>query len=181
MARSQPERQSFRPLHARTGPLRPDRALCSTTIGIEPPHLNVSARDLDGSPGQPARRRSVPPPWPRHARADTFAGTVGRELVRYYNGARPSQATHGIPEPCPELRMPPTTGRMSALPVLGGIGPTRGFGAAERFEPTGIRSPEPHAFTGGAGARSPILAGRSGRGFRGVRPGIALPQIGGSL
>jgi putative transposase len=46
---------------------------------------------------------------------------VCREFVRYYNGARPSQATHAIPDPYPELRTPPTTGRMIALPVLGGI------------------------------------------------------------
>jgi hypothetical protein len=46
---------------------------------------------------------------------------VCREFVRYYNGARPSQATHAIPDPYPELRMPPTTGRMIALPVLDGV------------------------------------------------------------
>ena len=44
------------------------------------------------------------------------------EYVRYYNGARPSQAIHGIPDPYPELRQPPTRGRrLLALPVLGGV------------------------------------------------------------
>jgi len=47
---------------------------------------------------------------------------VVTEYVRYYNGARPSQAIHGIPDPYPELRQPPPrTGRLVALPVLGGI------------------------------------------------------------
>jgi hypothetical protein len=47
---------------------------------------------------------------------------VCREFVRYYNGARPSQATHAIPDPYPELRVPPAArGRVVALPVLGGI------------------------------------------------------------
>jgi len=31
---------------------------------------------------------------------------VCREFVRYYNGARPSQATYAIPDPYPELRRP---------------------------------------------------------------------------
>jgi putative transposase len=44
------------------------------------------------------------------------------EYVRYYNGARPSQAIHGIPDPYPELRQPPPkAGKLLALPVLGGI------------------------------------------------------------
>jgi len=44
---------------------------------------------------------------------------VVREYVRYYNGARPSQAIHGIPDPYPELRQPPPmTGKLVALPVL---------------------------------------------------------------
>ncbi|MBD3292819.1 MAG: transposase [Armatimonadia bacterium] len=47
---------------------------------------------------------------------------VVAEYVRYYNGARPSQAIHGIPDPYPELRQPPPqAGRLVALPVLGGI------------------------------------------------------------
>ena len=47
---------------------------------------------------------------------------VVREYVRYYNGARPSQAIHAIPDPYPELkRLPPKTGRLVALPVLGGV------------------------------------------------------------
>jgi hypothetical protein len=47
---------------------------------------------------------------------------VVAEYVRYYNGARPSQAIHGIPDPYPELRRPPTRGgRLVALPVLGGV------------------------------------------------------------
>ncbi len=47
---------------------------------------------------------------------------VVREFVRYYNGARPSQATHAIPDPYPELQKPPPrSGRLTALPVLGGI------------------------------------------------------------
>jgi hypothetical protein len=47
---------------------------------------------------------------------------VAAEYIRYYNGARPSQAIHGIPDPYPELRQPPLpAGRLVALPVLGGI------------------------------------------------------------
>ena len=47
---------------------------------------------------------------------------VVREYVRYSNGARPSQAIHGIPDPYPELKQPPPpTGRLVALPVLGGV------------------------------------------------------------
>ena len=47
---------------------------------------------------------------------------VCRDFVRYYNGARPSQATHAIPDAYPELRKPPRrTGKVVALPVLGGI------------------------------------------------------------
>jgi hypothetical protein len=39
-----------------------------------------------------------------------------------YNGARPSQATHGIPDPDPELKeLPPKAGRLVGLPVLGGV------------------------------------------------------------
>src|SRR4030095_13421149 len=42
--------------------------------------------------------------------------------VRYYNGARPSQAIHGIPAPYPELTAPPpAAGTLLALPVLGGL------------------------------------------------------------
>lgn len=44
------------------------------------------------------------------------------EYVSYYNGARPSQATHAIPDPYPELSNPlPTIGKVIALPVLGGV------------------------------------------------------------
>ena len=47
---------------------------------------------------------------------------VVREYVRYYNGARPSQAIHAIPDPYPELKQPPPRdGRLIALPVLGGV------------------------------------------------------------
>ncbi len=47
---------------------------------------------------------------------------VAAEYIRYYNGGRPSQAIHGIPEPYPELRQPPPpVGNMVALPVLGGV------------------------------------------------------------
>lgn len=47
---------------------------------------------------------------------------VAAEYIRYYNGARPSQAIHGIPDPYPELQVPPApAGRLLALPVLGGI------------------------------------------------------------
>jgi len=53
---------------------------------------------------------------PRHVRR------VVREYIRYYNGARPSQAIHGIPDPYPELNQPaPSAGRLVALPVLGGV------------------------------------------------------------
>jgi transposase InsO family protein len=47
---------------------------------------------------------------------------VCREYVNYYNGARPSQALHAIPDPYPELMNPRTeTGRVVAIPVLGGV------------------------------------------------------------
>ena len=47
---------------------------------------------------------------------------VVAEFVRYYNGGRPSQAIHAIPDPYPELREPlPKEGKLIALPVLGGI------------------------------------------------------------
>ena len=47
---------------------------------------------------------------------------VVTEFIRYYNGGRPSQAIHGIPDPYPELRQPPPpTGKLVALPVLGGV------------------------------------------------------------
>jgi putative transposase len=47
---------------------------------------------------------------------------VVRESVRSYNGARPSQVIHGIPDPYPELMQPPpSAGRLLALPVLGGV------------------------------------------------------------
>jgi putative transposase len=47
---------------------------------------------------------------------------VVREFVNFYNGARPSQATHAIPEPYPDLqKKPPKSGSLVALPVLGGI------------------------------------------------------------
>ena len=53
------------------------------------------------------------------------AGYIRRvvaKFIRYYNGARPSQAIHGIPDPYPELKQPPPeTGRRLALPVLGGL------------------------------------------------------------
>jgi putative transposase len=44
------------------------------------------------------------------------------EFIAYYNGARPSQAIHGIPQPYPELKEPPVAnGRLVARPVLGGL------------------------------------------------------------
>jgi hypothetical protein len=47
---------------------------------------------------------------------------VCRGYVAYYNGARPSQALHAIPDPYPELsKPPPKTGKLIALPVLGGV------------------------------------------------------------
>ncbi len=47
---------------------------------------------------------------------------VVSEYVLYYNHARPSQAIHGIPDPYPELKQPPpSTGKLVALPVLGGV------------------------------------------------------------
>jgi len=47
---------------------------------------------------------------------------VTREFIEFYNHARPSQATHAIPDPYPELlERPPTGGNLIALPVLGGI------------------------------------------------------------
>ena len=47
---------------------------------------------------------------------------MAREFIQYYNRARPSQATHAIPDPYPELQKPPPkNGTLIALPVLGGI------------------------------------------------------------
>jgi len=47
---------------------------------------------------------------------------VCANFIAYYNGARPSQATHAIPAPYPELtEPPPAEGKLVALPVLGGI------------------------------------------------------------
>ena len=47
---------------------------------------------------------------------------VCREFAEYYNSARPSQALHAIPDPYPELQEPPPkTGKLIALPVLGGV------------------------------------------------------------
>jgi hypothetical protein len=47
---------------------------------------------------------------------------VVSQFVKYYNGARPSQAIHAIPDPYPELReAPPASGRLVALPVLCGL------------------------------------------------------------
>ena len=40
----------------------------------------------------------------------------------FCNRARPSQALHAIPDPYSELRKPPPkTGKLIALPVLGGV------------------------------------------------------------
>ena len=47
---------------------------------------------------------------------------VAREFMEYYNRARPSQATHAIPDPYPELlNEPHSSGQLIALPVLGGV------------------------------------------------------------
>jgi hypothetical protein len=47
---------------------------------------------------------------------------VAREFIEYYNRARPSQATHAIPDPYPELlNEPHSSGQLIALPVLGGL------------------------------------------------------------
>jgi len=48
---------------------------------------------------------------------------VCAEYRDLYNGARPSQALHAIPDPYPELSEPPPkeTGRVEARPVLGGL------------------------------------------------------------
>jgi transposase InsO family protein len=48
---------------------------------------------------------------------------VCREYVEFYNRARPSQATGKIPDPHPELEVPPVeeATRVVALPVLGGL------------------------------------------------------------
>jgi putative transposase len=47
---------------------------------------------------------------------------VCRDFAEFHNRARPSQALHAIPDPYPELsEPPPQTGRLVALPVLGGV------------------------------------------------------------
>jgi hypothetical protein len=44
------------------------------------------------------------------------------QFIEYYNRARPSQATHAIPDPYPELiDRPLAGGKLIALPVLGGV------------------------------------------------------------
>jgi len=49
-------------------------------------------------------------------------GSVAREFIAYYNRACPSQATHAIPDPYPELFEKPTTGgELIALAILGGV------------------------------------------------------------
>jgi hypothetical protein len=49
-------------------------------------------------------------------------GRTVRGFIKYYNGARPSQATHAIPDPYPELIEKPTAGgKLISLPVLGGV------------------------------------------------------------
>ena len=47
---------------------------------------------------------------------------VVARYVEYYNKARPSQATHAIPDPWPELsETPADEGELVALPILGGL------------------------------------------------------------
>jgi len=47
---------------------------------------------------------------------------IRREHRDHRNGGRPSQAPHAIPDPYPELKQPTrTTGKLVALPVLGGV------------------------------------------------------------
>ena len=49
-------------------------------------------------------------------------GRVVREFVEYYNRARPSQATHAIPNPYPELFENAIVGdKLIARPGLGGV------------------------------------------------------------
>ena len=51
-----------------------------------------------------------------------LVGRVAGEFIEYYNRARPSQATHAIPDPYPELvNEPHSGGKLIALPVLGGV------------------------------------------------------------
>jgi transposase InsO family protein len=47
---------------------------------------------------------------------------VVRAYIEYHDRGRPSQAIRAIPDPYPELRgPPPTSGKVVALPVLGGL------------------------------------------------------------
>ncbi|MBN1656338.1 MAG: transposase [Deltaproteobacteria bacterium] len=47
---------------------------------------------------------------------------VIKEYIKYYNRGRPSQATRAIPDPYPELLVPPPKdGKVASLPILGGI------------------------------------------------------------
>ncbi len=44
---------------------------------------------------------------------------VTRDFIEFNTHARPSQATHAIPDPYPELpEKPPAAGKLIALPVL---------------------------------------------------------------
>jgi putative transposase len=77
---------------------------------------------------------------------------VCREYVAYFNGARPSQALHAIPDPYPELQKPPpTNGKLVGLPVLGGESTGRG-GRIQRTQIAATYRPGPGSSAGqGAG------------------------------
>ena len=66
---------------------------------------------------------------------------VAMEYVRYYNGARPSQAIHGIPEPYPELKQPPPQNR----PPRRAPGPRW---RSARLSPRGVGLPSSAPLTG---------------------------------
>jgi hypothetical protein len=107
--------------HRRTFRCRLDQWLCQVMniTGIPTPY---------GAPNANARLER----WHRSLREEALnyfiflnrshIYRVVGEHVKFHNGARPSQARHAIPEPCPELMVPPPKGgELIALPVLGGV------------------------------------------------------------
>jgi hypothetical protein len=92
-------------------------------------HLNRWLNEVMGGAGLPIpyRAPNASPHVERFMRTLRFKALdhfifLSADPIRRYNGARPSQAIPAIPDPYPELREPPPrTGRLLALPVLGGL------------------------------------------------------------
>jgi hypothetical protein len=77
---------------------------------------------------------------------------VCAEYRDLYNGGRPSQALHAIPDPYPELKKPPpATGKVVALPVLGGAQRDYRRAAWTANRATGLRTTVNRDSAGGPG------------------------------